>query len=93
MSVRKGMLHDFDWLEDSSKMNVNSDRKCLIFKKGELPDVFLPCAHQVLCVNCNDKLTTTGRRVYVPDSGFQLNRESGLWCNSVAPLLVPRLAS
>ncbi|XP_009592605.1 MND1-interacting protein 1 [Nicotiana tabacum] len=48
------MLHELDRLENSSEKG-SSDRECLICKKDEVSIVFLPCAHQVMCANCNDK--------------------------------------
>lgn len=48
------MLHELDKLEDSSEKEVNCDRECIICSKDEVSIVFLPCAHQVLCANCND---------------------------------------
>ncbi|TMW88542.1 hypothetical protein EJD97_018421 [Solanum chilense] len=49
------LLHEFDTLEvSSSKKGASNDRRCVICKKGEVSVVFLPCAHQVICANCND---------------------------------------
>ncbi|PSS11620.1 MND1-interacting protein [Actinidia chinensis var. chinensis] len=47
------LLHELDKLEDSSGKEVGYDRECMICMKEEVSVVFLPCAHQVLCANCN----------------------------------------
>lgn len=57
------MLHDFDRSKDSSEKDVSGDRKCLICMKDEVSVVFLPCAHQVLCANCNDSYGKKGRAI------------------------------
>ncbi|KAJ8555113.1 hypothetical protein K7X08_012609 [Anisodus acutangulus] len=57
------MLHDFDRLEDSSEKDVSGDRECLICMKNEVSVVFLPCAHQVLCANCNNNYGKKGRAI------------------------------
>ncbi|KAL4310848.1 hypothetical protein GQ457_01G011640 [Hibiscus cannabinus] len=48
------LLDELDTLEDSSEKEVIGDRECIICSKDEVSIVFLPCAHQVLCANCND---------------------------------------
>ena len=49
------LLHELDKLEDnSSEKGVNSDRECIICLKDEVSVVFLPCAHEVICANCNE---------------------------------------
>ncbi|KAH7834063.1 hypothetical protein Vadar_012385 [Vaccinium darrowii] len=55
------MLHELDKLEDSSDKEVGYDRECLICLKDEVSVVFLPCAHQVLCANCNDDYGKKGK--------------------------------
>ncbi|KAI8529815.1 hypothetical protein RHMOL_Rhmol11G0003200 [Rhododendron molle] len=55
------MLHELDKLEDSSDKEVGYDRECLICMKDEVSVVFLPCAHQVLCANCNDGYGKKGK--------------------------------
>ncbi|CAL5429531.1 unnamed protein product [Camellia sinensis] len=55
------MLHDLDKLEDSSDKDVGYNRECLICLKDEVSVVFLPCAHQVLCANCNDEYGKKGK--------------------------------
>ncbi|KAJ8555115.1 hypothetical protein K7X08_012611 [Anisodus acutangulus] len=57
------MLHDFDRLEDSSEKDVRGDSECLICMKNEVSVVFLPCAHQVLCANCNNNYGKKGRAI------------------------------
>ncbi|MCD9561511.1 hypothetical protein HAX54_020672 [Datura stramonium] len=54
------MLRELDRFEDSS-LKDNSDRECLICMKDDVSVVFLPCAHQVLCANCNDNYGKKGR--------------------------------
>ncbi|KAK4349612.1 hypothetical protein RND71_032367 [Anisodus tanguticus] len=54
------MLRELDRFEDSSEKD-NSDRECLICMKDEVSVVFLPCAHQVVCANCNDNCGKKGR--------------------------------
>ncbi|KAK6250964.1 hypothetical protein SCA6_004969 [Theobroma cacao] len=55
------LLHELDKLEDSSEKEVNCDRECIICSKDEVSIVFLPCAHQVLCANCNDSYGKKGK--------------------------------
>ncbi|KAK8505667.1 hypothetical protein V6N12_038401 [Hibiscus sabdariffa] len=55
------LLHELDTLEDSSEKEVNGDRECIICSKDEVSIVFLPCAHQVLCANCNDSFGKKGK--------------------------------
>ncbi|KAK4728346.1 hypothetical protein R3W88_021334 [Solanum pinnatisectum] len=58
------MLHDIDRLEVCfSNKDESSVRKCVICKKGEVSVVFLPCAHQVICANCNDNYGNNGRAI------------------------------
>ncbi|XXG42996.1 hypothetical protein AAC387_Pa01g3134 [Persea americana] len=47
------MLHDMHRLQELSQKEVGHGRKCLICMKDEVSVVFLPCAHEVLCVGCN----------------------------------------
>lgn len=52
MSAR---LHrELQELQESSQREGNSDRQCVMCKREEVSVVFLPCAHQVVCVKCND---------------------------------------
>ncbi|XVF11012.1 hypothetical protein REPUB_Repub07fG0232800 [Reevesia pubescens] len=55
------LLHELDKLEDSSEKEVNCDRECMLCSKDEVSIVFLPCAHQVLCANCNDGYGKKGK--------------------------------
>ncbi|XWS38725.1 hypothetical protein CRYUN_Cryun19dG0155400 [Craigia yunnanensis] len=55
------LLHELDKLEDSSAKEVDCDRECIICSKDEVSIVFLPCAHQVLCTNCNDSYGKKGK--------------------------------
>lgn len=55
------LLHELDKQEDSSENNVSGDRECIICSKDEVSVVFLPCAHQVLCANCNDGYGKKGK--------------------------------
>ncbi|MBA0762212.1 hypothetical protein Gotri_024752, partial [Gossypium trilobum] len=55
------LLHELDKQQDSSENNVNGDRECIICSKDEVSVVFLPCAHQVLCANCNDGYGKKGK--------------------------------
>ncbi|XP_022738811.1 MND1-interacting protein 1 isoform X2 [Durio zibethinus] len=56
-----GLLHELDKIEDSSEKEVNCDRECIICSKDEVSIVFLPCAHQVICANCNDSYGKKGK--------------------------------
>nr|XP_043616995.1 MND1-interacting protein 1-like [Erigeron canadensis] len=42
-------------LDDFDETEGGIDRECIICLKDEVSVVFLPCAHQVLCANCNDE--------------------------------------
>ncbi|KAJ0053765.1 hypothetical protein Pint_03407 [Pistacia integerrima] len=55
------LLHELDELEDSSEKETNRDRDCMICLKDEVSIVFLPCAHQVLCVSCSDNYGKKGK--------------------------------
>ncbi|XWS49238.1 hypothetical protein CRYUN_Cryun13aG0146900 [Craigia yunnanensis] len=55
------LLHELNKLEDSSAKEVNCDRECIIWSKDEVSIVFLPCAHQVVCTNCNDSYGKKGK--------------------------------
>ncbi|XP_077244937.1 MND1-interacting protein 1-like [Tasmannia lanceolata] len=52
---------------------VSHDRECLICMKDEVSIVFLPCAHQVLCVNCNDDHEKNGK-TKCPCCGIQIEQ-------------------
>ncbi|XP_043716970.1 MND1-interacting protein 1-like [Telopea speciosissima] len=49
------LFHELNKLQDSSENEHDFDRKCSICMKDEVSVVFLPCAHQVLCANCNEE--------------------------------------
>ncbi|KAJ4951532.1 hypothetical protein NE237_028364 [Protea cynaroides] len=53
--INARMLQELNKLQDSSDKEDNFDRECLICMKDEVSVVFLPCAHQVLCANCNEE--------------------------------------
>ncbi|KAE8713777.1 MND1-interacting protein 1 [Hibiscus syriacus] len=55
------LLHELDKHQDSSENEVISDRECIICSKDEVSVVFLPCAHQVLCANCNESYGKKGK--------------------------------
>ena len=42
------------------------DRECMICMKEEVSVVFLPCAHQVLCLNCSENYGKKGRKATCP---------------------------
>lgn len=48
------MLHDMQRQQELSQKEAKRGRKCLICRKDEVSVVLLPCAHQVLCVGCNE---------------------------------------
>ncbi|KAI9088965.1 hypothetical protein K1719_029244 [Acacia pycnantha] len=54
------MLQELDKLEEISKKEENFDRECIICRKDEVSVVFLPCAHQVMCVRCSDEYWRCG---------------------------------
>lgn len=49
------MRHELQELQESSQREGNRDRKCVMCMSEEVSVVFLPCAHQVVCVKCNEK--------------------------------------
>lgn len=59
------MLREFDSFEQDSSEKDDS-RECIICMKHEVSVVFLPCAHQVLCANCNDNFGKKGRVAKCP---------------------------
>lgn len=48
-------------LHSARQAEVSSDRHCVKCMKNEVSVVFLPCAHQVLCVQCNQDHEKTYR--------------------------------
>ncbi|KAL2544060.1 RING/U-box superfamily protein [Forsythia ovata] len=54
------LLHELD-LDDSPEKEVSYDRECMICMKDEVSVVFLPCAHQVICANCNENYGKKGK--------------------------------
>ncbi|XP_073042886.1 MND1-interacting protein 1-like [Primulina eburnea] len=56
------LLRELDLLEDDSpEKEVVHDRNCMICMEDEVSIVFLPCAHQVICTNCNENYGKKGR--------------------------------
>ncbi|KZV36272.1 RING/U-box superfamily protein isoform 1 [Dorcoceras hygrometricum] len=56
------LLRQLDLLEeDSPEKEVGHDRNCMICMEDEVSIVFLPCAHQVICTNCNENYGKKGR--------------------------------
>nr|GME00030.1 MND1-interacting protein 1-like [Ipomoea batatas] len=55
------LLHELDNLENSAEKEVGCDRECILCLKDEVSVVFLPCAHQVVCANCNESYGKKGR--------------------------------
>ncbi|XP_065877340.1 MND1-interacting protein 1-like [Euphorbia lathyris] len=49
------LLHELD------KLEVSSDRDCIICMKDEVSVVFLPCRHQVMCSSCSDNYGKKGK--------------------------------
>ncbi|KAH9613474.1 hypothetical protein KSS87_009660 [Heliosperma pusillum] len=50
------LLHELDEPE-----REGGERECIICLKDEVSVVFLPCAHQVMCVSCGEDYGKTGR--------------------------------
>ncbi|KAJ7556632.1 hypothetical protein O6H91_05G091100 [Diphasiastrum complanatum] len=48
------LLQELADLQDLSRRDVRRDRECVMCMSEEMAVVFLPCAHQVVCVQCND---------------------------------------
>ncbi|XP_049376386.1 MND1-interacting protein 1-like [Solanum stenotomum] len=59
------MLHELANSEENSPVKDDS-RECIMCMKHEVSVVFLPCAHQVLCSNCNDNFGKKGRVAKCP---------------------------
>ncbi|KAL3497757.1 hypothetical protein ACH5RR_040489 [Cinchona calisaya] len=57
------LLHEFDKLDVSSDKGDSYNRECIVCMKDEVSVVFLPCAHQVVCVNCNADYGKNGKAV------------------------------
>ncbi|XP_027085206.2 MND1-interacting protein 1-like [Coffea arabica] len=55
------LLHELDNLDNASEKETNYNRECVICMKDEVSVVFLPCAHQVLCVKCNEGYGKKGK--------------------------------
>ncbi|XP_075518016.1 LOW QUALITY PROTEIN: MND1-interacting protein 1-like [Primulina tabacum] len=56
------LLRELDLLEeDSPEKEVGHDRDCVICMEEEVSIVFLPCAHQIICTNCNGTYGKKGR--------------------------------
>lgn len=54
LNAASGKTNHLPKQQESAQKKVNHDRECLICMKDEVSVVFLPCAHQVLCANCNE---------------------------------------
>lgn len=67
ISTNKGetiamLLEEFDNLDkSSSEKEASYNRVCILCMKDEVSVVFLPCAHEVLCVNCNETYMRKGK--------------------------------
>lgn len=67
ISTNKGetitkLLEEFDNLDkSSSEKEASYNRDCILCMKDEVCVVFLPCAHEVLCVNCNETYMRKGK--------------------------------
>ncbi|KAG2326727.1 hypothetical protein Bca52824_009455 [Brassica carinata] len=48
------LLEELDRLDGLYEKEESYDRECLICMKDEVSVVFLPCAHQVVCVSCSE---------------------------------------
>ncbi|KAI7738598.1 hypothetical protein M8C21_011459 [Ambrosia artemisiifolia] len=55
------LLHELDNLDNFDEKESGIDRECILCLKDEVSVVFLPCAHQVVCANCNDEYGTKGK--------------------------------
>lgn len=55
------LLEEFDNLESSLEKEASYNRECMLCRKDEVCVVFLPCAHEVLCVNCNETYMRKGK--------------------------------
>ncbi|KAG9153993.1 hypothetical protein Leryth_000507 [Lithospermum erythrorhizon] len=53
--------HEFYEVDYSPEKETSWERECLICKKDEVSVVFLPCAHLVLCANCNENYGKKGK--------------------------------
>ncbi|XP_019184121.1 PREDICTED: MND1-interacting protein 1-like [Ipomoea nil] len=60
------LLHELDNVENSAEKEVGSDRECILCLKDEVSVVFLPCAHLVVCANCNKSYGKKGRAALCP---------------------------
>ncbi|CAM6094699.1 unnamed protein product [Calypogeia fissa] len=49
-------------LQDMARREVHRERECVMCMCEEMSVVFLPCAHQVVCVKCNDLHEKQGMR-------------------------------
>lgn len=59
--VNAGLLSEIADLRQSQK-DINHERECVMCMSKEMSVVFLPCAHQVVCVKCNDLHQKKGLR-------------------------------
>ncbi|XP_057818854.1 MND1-interacting protein 1 [Cryptomeria japonica] len=48
------LLNKFQELQESSQRERYNDRQCVMCRNEVVSIVFLPCAHQVVCVECNN---------------------------------------
>lgn len=55
------LLQEVDSMENPGEKEVVSNRECIFCSKDEVSVVFLPCAHQVVCANCNERYGKKGR--------------------------------
>lgn len=59
------MLRELDSFEEDASEKDDS-RECIICMKHEVSVVFLPCAHQVVCANCNENFGQKGKVAKCP---------------------------
>lgn len=55
------LLEEFDNVDKSLEKEGSYNRDCIMCMKDEVCVVFLPCAHEVLCVNCNETYMRKGK--------------------------------
>jgi len=65
------------WLLHEARETENEsgfERECMICMKEEVSVVFLPCAHQVMCVNCGETYGKKGKKATCPCCRFPIEQ-------------------
>ncbi|KAJ7541259.1 hypothetical protein O6H91_10G051500 [Diphasiastrum complanatum] len=61
-NINSRLLQELADVQSSSGQDLQRDRECVMCMSEERSVVFLPCAHQIVCVECNDSHKSQGMK-------------------------------